>query len=43
MAKNTDTMNMRQRRWYDDKPMMTALVSGFFSTLITLLNIFFKE
>ncbi len=31
------------KKWYNDKPVLVALISGFFSTLITMLNIFFRS
>lgn len=27
-----------QKRWHEDRPVRIALVSGFFSTFITLIN-----
>lgn len=31
------------RPWYKDRPVTIALISGFFSTLMTMLNLIFKN
>ena len=30
-------------KWYNDRPTLIAIISGFFSTLMTLLNVFLKS
>jgi len=32
-------MVSREKKWYIDKPTLVALISGAFSTLMTLLNV----
>jgi len=32
-------MTHHRKKWYDDRPVKIALVSGFFSTFITLINV----
>jgi len=32
-----------KKKWIDDRPTRIAFISGFFSTLITLLNTFLKK
>jgi hypothetical protein len=31
----------KAKKWYKDKPILIALISGFFSTLVTLINVMF--
>jgi hypothetical protein len=35
-------MERKYPKWYKDRPLLIALVSGFFSTLVTLLNVLIK-
>lgn len=35
--------NQKVYKWYRDRATLIALISGFFSTLITVLNVFLKS
>ncbi len=36
------TQDPKQYSWYSDRPTVIALISGFFSSVITVINAFFR-